>query len=85
MSIERTNGFVCGMAVRLETEDPMFRRKDDARELLKIGDIVCGPYTADDLNVVVAMANFARSGAETSTALDVPFICVYLSFVFHSG
>jgi hypothetical protein len=28
------------MAVRLESEDPMLRRKDDARELLKIGDVV---------------------------------------------
>src|SRR6266404_2741650 len=45
--------FGCGMAVRLETEDPMLRRKDDARELLKIGDVVCGPYIAADLDVVV--------------------------------
>src|ERR1700682_340413 len=42
-----------GMAVRLETEDPMLRRKDDARELLEIGDVVSGPYTAADLDVVV--------------------------------
>src|SRR5580704_3771996 len=41
------------MAVRLETEDPMVRRKDNAKELLEIGHVVCGPYTAADLDVVV--------------------------------
>ena len=41
------------MAVRLETEDSMLRRKDDARELFEIGDVVCGPYAAADLDVVV--------------------------------
>ena len=45
--------FACGMAVRLETEDPMLHRKDDARELLKVGDVVCGPYATADLDVVV--------------------------------
>src|SRR5258707_358809 len=45
--------FGCGMAVRLETEDPMLHRKNDARELLKIGDVVRGPYTAADLDAVV--------------------------------
>jgi hypothetical protein len=43
--------FECGMPVRLKTEDPMRRWKDDAKELLKIGDVVCGPYTAADLDV----------------------------------
>src|SRR6266849_10303451 len=41
------------MAVRLMAEDPMLRRKDDARELLEIGDVVCGTYIAADLDVVV--------------------------------
>ena len=31
-----------GMAVRLAGEDPPLRRKDDARKLLEIGDVVCG-------------------------------------------
>ena len=31
----------------------MLRWKDDAKELLKIGDVVCGAYTAADLDVVV--------------------------------
>src|SRR5207248_6209645 len=42
-----------GMAVRLAREDPPLRRKDDARELFEIGDVVCGPCTAADLDVVV--------------------------------
>jgi hypothetical protein len=42
-----------GMAVRLAREDPVFRRKDDARELLEIGDVMCGRRTAADLHVVV--------------------------------
>src|SRR6202022_1853971 len=29
------------------------RRKDDAKELLEIGDVVCGRCSATDLNVVV--------------------------------
>ncbi len=41
------------MAVRLKTEDPMLCRKDDARELLDIGDVVCRPYVAADFHVVV--------------------------------
>src|ERR1700686_4892639 len=41
------------MAVRPETEDPMLRWKDDARELLEIGSVVCGSYSAADLDVVV--------------------------------
>jgi len=41
------------MAVRLKTENPMLRRKDDARELLDIGDVVCRPYAATDFHVVV--------------------------------
>jgi len=41
------------VAVGLKTEDPMLRWKDDARELLEIGNVVCGPYTAADLDVVV--------------------------------
>ena len=41
------------MAVRLETEDPMLRRKDDAREPLNIGDVVGRRYVAADLDVVV--------------------------------
>jgi hypothetical protein len=32
----------------------MFRRKDTAKELLEIGDVVCGPYSAADLDMVVA-------------------------------
>src|ERR1700689_3653692 len=43
----------CGMAVRLETEDPMLGRKDDAREPLNIGDVVGRRYVAADLDVVV--------------------------------
>jgi hypothetical protein len=42
-----------GMAVRLETEDPMLHRKDDSKQLLKVGDVVCGSYAAADLDVVV--------------------------------
>src|SRR5258708_33037032 len=45
--------FGCGMAVRLETEDPMLHRKNDARELLKIGEVVRGPYTAHYLVAVI--------------------------------
>jgi hypothetical protein len=41
------------MCVRLAREDPVLRRKDDAKELLEIGDVVCGRCTAADLNVVV--------------------------------
>ena len=46
-------GFRCGMAVRLAREDSSLRRKDDARELPEIGDVVCGRRTATDLDVVV--------------------------------
>src|ERR1700728_83550 len=42
-----------GMAVRLKTEDPMLRRKDDARELLDIGDVVRRSYVAADVHVVI--------------------------------
>src|SRR6204780_1104412 len=42
-----------GMAVRLETEDPMLGRKDDAREPLNVGDVVGRRYVAADLDVVV--------------------------------
>src|SRR5580658_2846493 len=45
--------FGCGMAVRLKTEDPMLGRKDDARELLNIGDVVGRRYVAADLDMVV--------------------------------
>src|SRR6266403_2123553 len=41
------------MTVRLETEDPMLRRKDNARDLLDIGDVVCGSYPSAYLDVVV--------------------------------
>ena len=41
------------MAVRLAREDSSLRRKDDARELPEIGDVVCGRRTATDLDVVV--------------------------------
>jgi len=41
------------MAVRLAREDSPLRRKDYARELLEIGDVVCGRCTAADLDVVV--------------------------------
>jgi hypothetical protein len=40
--------FGCSMAVWLESEDPMLRRKDNTKEVLVIGDVVCGPYAADD-------------------------------------
>ena len=43
----------CSMAVRLETEDPMLRRKDNARDLLDIGDVVYGSYPSAYLDVVV--------------------------------
>src|SRR6058998_1433965 len=46
-------GFRCGMAVRLAREDSSLRRKDDARELPEIGDVVCGRRTATDVDVVV--------------------------------
>src|SRR5437899_12827604 len=46
-------GFRCGMAVRLAREDSSLRRKDDARELTEIGDVLCGRRTATDLDVVV--------------------------------
>src|SRR5437899_12246524 len=42
-----------GLAVRLAWEDSPLRRKDDARELPQIGDVVCGRCTAADLDVVV--------------------------------
>ena len=42
-----------GMAVRLAREDHPLRRKDDTRELLEVGDAVCGACTAADLHVVV--------------------------------
>jgi hypothetical protein len=42
-----------GMAVRLARQDPPLRRKDDARELLEIGDVVCRRCTRADLHVVV--------------------------------
>ncbi len=32
--------FGCAMSVRVKTEDSMLHRKDDARELLKNGDVV---------------------------------------------
>jgi len=41
------------MAVRLKTEDPMLRRKNDARELLDIGDVVRRSYVAADVHVVI--------------------------------
>src|ERR1700682_2667160 len=41
------------MAVRLARQDPVLRRKDDAKELFEIGDVVCGRCTAADLDVVV--------------------------------
>lgn len=41
------------MAVRLTRIDFPLRRKDDARELLEIGDVVCGPCTPADLDIVV--------------------------------
>src|SRR5260370_42308633 len=41
------------MAVRLARVDPPLCRKDDARELLEIGDVVCGRCIAADLDVVV--------------------------------
>src|SRR5437667_12165952 len=46
-------GFRCGMAVWLAREDSSLRRKDDARELFEIGDVVCGRRTATDLDLVV--------------------------------
>jgi hypothetical protein len=42
-----------GMAVRLAREDSPLGWKNDAGELLEIGDVVCGPCTAADLDVVV--------------------------------
>ena len=41
-----------GMAIRLETENPVLHRKNDAKELLEIGD-VCGADAAADLDMVV--------------------------------
>src|SRR5258708_2368265 len=46
-------GFGQGMAVRLAREYPPLRRKDDARELFEIGDVVRGRRAAADLDVVV--------------------------------
>jgi hypothetical protein len=40
--------FWVGAAVRLARKDPPLGRKDNARELLEIGDIVCDRCTAAD-------------------------------------
>lgn len=45
--------FGCGMAVRLETEDPVPLRKGDASEFREIGDVVCGCYIAAYLDAAV--------------------------------
>src|SRR5258708_40222351 len=45
--------FGCGTAVWLTRENPSLRRKDDARELFEIGDIMCGRRTAANLDVVI--------------------------------
>src|SRR5690348_18458488 len=41
------------MVVRLETKDPMLRRKDNARNFLDIGDVVGCTYVTADLDVVI--------------------------------
>src|SRR5258705_12534073 len=41
------------MTVRLAREDPPLCRKDNAGELLEVGDVVCSRCTAADLDVVV--------------------------------
>jgi hypothetical protein len=46
-------GFGRGMVVRLETKDPMLRRKDNAGNSLDIGDVVGCTYVAADLDVVI--------------------------------
>jgi hypothetical protein len=46
-------GFGRGTAVRLSREDSPLRRKDDAGELLEMGDVVGGRCAAADLDIVV--------------------------------
>src|SRR6266852_227747 len=45
--------FGCGTAVWVTRENPSLRRKDDARELFEIGDVMCGRRTAANLDVVI--------------------------------